>query len=208
MLKEPRSKERLNERILVLLAVAVALLIAALAVFWHPEKQPPLRPAALPAGGDFTLQSAAGPVALSDYQGRLVLLYFGYTFCPDICPTTLITVSDSLSRLTAEERGKVAVLFVSVDPERDTPEHLKTYLAFFDAGAVGLTGSPQEIAEIAKRYGVFYSKQPADGSGGAYSMDHSADTFLVGPDGRVRARIAHGTPPEDVAAILRQYLNP
>lgn len=198
----------LNERRLVIVAVAIALLIAALAVFWHPQKSPPIRPAALPAGGDFTLQSADGPRALSSFAGRSVLLYFGYTFCPDICPTTLITLSESLAKLTPQEREKLAVLFVSVDPERDTPEHLKAYLAFFDAGAIGLTGTAQEVAEIAKRYGVFYSKQPVEASSGAYSMDHSAETFLVNPDGRVRARIAHGTPPDEVVAILRQYLNP
>lgn len=205
---DKRSGGQVSERSLVILAVFVAALIAALAVFWHPEPPPAVRPSSLPAGGDFRLQSASGPVALSDYQGRLVMLYFGYTFCPDICPTTLVTLSESLSSLTADERKKVAVLFVSVDPERDTVAHLKTYLDFFSIGAVGLTGTAEQIADVARRYGVFYSKQAADSATGAYSMDHSADTFLVGPEGRVRARIAHGTQPEEVVAIIRQYLNP
>ena len=148
------------------------------------------------------------PVDLSDFHGKAVLLFFGYTSCPDICPTTLVTLSESLSSLTADERKKVAVLFVSVDPERDTVAHLKTYLDFFSIGAVGLTGTAEQIADVARRYGVFYSKQAADSATGAYSMDHSADTFLVGPEGRVRARIAHGTQPEEVVAIIRQYLNP
>ena len=135
---DTRSGGQVSERFLVILAVFVAALIAALAVFWHPEPPPAVRPSSLPAGGDFRLQSVSGPVALSDYQGRLVMLYFGYTFCPDICPTTLVTLSESLSSLTADEREKVAVLFVSVDPERDTVAHLNVLFTWFNVHVTGV----------------------------------------------------------------------
>ncbi len=199
----------MSERILTAIAAALAALILALLLFWHPDPgaRPAPQPNPLPAGGDFTLQGAAGPVALHDYAGRLVLVYFGYTFCPDICPTTLNAVVEARALLTPEERQKVALLFVSLDPQRDTPEHLKTYLEFFDPGFTGVTGDASQIAEVAARYGVIYTLQPAQGDAGNYAVDHSAETFLVGPDGRLRARLAHGTPPAQMAALIRQYLN-
>ncbi|WP_374328346.1 SCO family protein [Azonexus sp.] len=198
----------MSERILAAIAAALAALILGLLLFWHPDPggRPATPPNPLPAGGDFSLQGAAGPVALHDYAGRLVIVYFGYTFCPDICPTTLNALVEAKALLTPEERQKLAVLFVSLDPQRDTPAHLKTYLEFFDPDFAGVTGEASQIAEIAARYGVIYKLQPP-GEGGNYAVDHSAETFLVGPDGRLRARLAHGTPPAQMAALIRQYLN-
>lgn len=199
----------MSERILVAVAALLATLILGLLLFWQTE--PPARLAAranpLPVGGDFTLQAASGPVSLHDYSGRLVLIYFGYTFCPDICPTTLSAVLEARALLSPEERQKTALLFVSVDPQRDTPAHLKTYLEFFDPEFVGVTGSPAQIAEVAARYGVIYSVQAAQGENTNYAVDHSAETYLVGPDGSLRARLAHGTAPAAMAALMRQYLN-
>lgn len=199
----------MSERTLSVLAVVLVALIAGLALLWHPEpesSEPLVNP--LPAGGDFRLQSANGPVALADFRGRLSLVYFGYTYCPDICPTALSAIADGLAQLTPAERAGIAVIFVSVDPKRDTPDRLKDYVAFFAPEIVGVTGSAAEIAEIAKRYGVFYAEQPAEQAGGGYVVDHSSDTFIVGPDGKLLARMPHGTLPEQVAALIRQYLKP
>lgn len=202
----------MSNRLLIAAIALLAALIVGLGVFWHPATPTGAAPLAnLPQGGDFTLQAAGGPVSLSDslarQRGRLGLIYFGYTYCPDICPTTLSALTAGMALLTPEERASLALFFISVDPARDTPAHLKTYVEFFDSGIIGVTGTPGELAEVARRYGVFYSAQPAQTPGGAYVVDHSSDSFIVGADTRPLARLPHGTTPEQVAVLIRQYLN-
>ncbi|PKO48682.1 MAG: SCO family protein [Betaproteobacteria bacterium HGW-Betaproteobacteria-4] len=196
------------ERILIFVAGLLAAAIVGVALFWQPEMpELPLPKAVIAAGGDFSLQSASGPVALHDYRGKLVLVYFGYTYCPDICPTSLAATAEGLKQLTPEELAKVAMIFVSVDPKRDTPERLKEYVEFFHPAIVGVTGTPENIAEIAKRYGVFYAEQKVETAGDGYVVDHSADTFVVAADGQLVAKMAHATPPDQVVATVRKYLN-
>ena len=197
----------MSQRILLALAVLLATLVLGLAFFWHPEMpERPLPMAAAPAGGDFTLQSAGGPVALQDLRGKLVLVYFGYTYCPDICPTALAATAEGLKLLTPEELARVAVIFISVDPERDTPARLKEYAEFFHPAIVGVTGTPDELAGIARRYGVFYARQPVATAGGGYVVDHTSDTYVVVTDGKLVGKIAHAAPPEQVAAEIRKRL--
>uniref|UniRef100_Q47FQ5 Electron transport protein SCO1/SenC n=1 Tax=Dechloromonas aromatica (strain RCB) TaxID=159087 RepID=Q47FQ5_DECAR len=197
----------MGERILMVIAALLALVVAGVAVFWQPEMpERPIPAAVIAAGGDFTLQSASGPVSLKDYRGKLVLLYFGYTFCPDICPTSLAATSEGLKQLKPEELAQVAMIFVSVDPKRDTPDRLKEYVEFFHPAIVGVTGTPENIAEIAKRYGVFYAEQKVETAGGGYVVDHSADTFIVAPDGQLVGKIAHATPPDQVVVAIRKHL--
>jgi protein SCO1/2 len=197
----------MSERVLVFLAAALAVLIAGLALFWQPEMpERPLPTAVIAAGGDFTLQSANGPVSLSDYRGKVVLLYFGYTYCPDVCPTSLAATAEGMKQLSPDEAANVAMIFVSVDPKRDTPARLKEYAEFFHPAMVGVTGTPENIAEIAKRYGVFYAEQKLEMSGGGYVVDHSADTFIVGKDGQLVGKMVHATPPDQVVVALRKHL--
>jgi protein SCO1/2 len=197
----------MSQRILLAIAVLLAALVLGLAFFWQPElPERPLPVAAAPAGGDFTLQSAAGPVALQDFRGKVVLVYFGYTYCPDICPTSLAATAEGLKLLTPEELARVAVIFVSVDPERDTPARLKEYGEFFHSAIVGVTGTAAEVAAIARRYGVFYARQPVETAGGGYVVDHTSDTYIIGADGRLDGKIAHAAPPEQVAAEIRKRL--
>lgn len=199
----------MSERILVVMAGLLAALVLGLAFFWMPEmRERPLPKAAIAAGGDFTLESASGPVSLKDYRGKLVLVYFGYTFCPDICPTSLASTAEGLKQLKPEEAARVAMIFISVDPERDTPPRLKEYAEFFHPSLVGVTGTPENLAEIAKRYGVFYARQKVETAGGGYVVDHSADTYVVGPNGQLVGKIAHATPPDRVVAEIRKHLNP
>ncbi|MBK7464454.1 MAG: SCO family protein [Betaproteobacteria bacterium] len=199
----------MSERILVVIAGLLAALVLGLALFWMPEMpERPLPKAAMAAGGDFTLESASGPVSLKDYRGKLVLVYFGYTFCPDICPTSLASTAEGLKQLKPEEAARVAMIFISVDPERDTPPRLKEYAEFFHPSLVGVTGTPENLAEIAKRYGVFYARQKVETAGGGYVVDHSADTYVVGPNGQLVGKIAHATPPDRVVAEIRKHLNP
>ena len=200
---------KMSERVLMVIAGLLATLVLGLAFFWQPEiPERPLPKAAIAEGGDFTLQSANGPVSLKDYRGKLVLVYFGYTFCPDICPTSLAATAEGLKLLKPEEAARVAMIFISVDPERDTPARLKEYVEFFHPSMVGVTGKPEDLAEIAKRYGVFYAKQKVATAGKGYVVDHSADTYVVAPDGQLVGKIAHATPPNEVAAEIRKHLNP
>ena len=192
----------LSQRAFILLAATLLIVLALL--IWSPLPQP-LPGYGLPPGGAFTLESASGPVSLQDFQGKVVILYFGYTYCPDICPTALAAHTEALRLLSPAEAARVAVLFVSVDPERDTPAHLKDYAAFFHPAFIGLTGMPIVLQELTRRYGVFYAKQPS-GSNGAYSVDHTADSFVIDRDGQLVAKLAHGTTAETTAASLRRWL--
>jgi len=204
-MSETTPKDLLGQRLLLAAAIVLAGLIIGLAFFWHPE--PPARdiPRATVPGGDFVLQGADGPVALTDYRGKVVLLYFGYTYCPDVCPTALTATAAALQQLTAAERAKVAALFISVDPERDTPAHLKEYAAFFDPAIVGATGSAEQIAAVARQYGVFYAKQKTATAGG-YVVDHTSETYVVGPDGQLASRLPHGASPDRVVAEIRRFI--
>lgn len=171
------------------------------------------RPSALApaevAGGDFTLPGADGervrPISLHEFRGKAVLLYFGYTYCPDICPTSLTLIREALAQLSAEERRRVQVVFVSVDPARDTPEHLRDYLGFFAPEMIGLVGDREETARVARAWGAFYQVQPADEKG-RYSVDHSAFTTVIDGEGRFVGRLAHGSPSAEIVAALRPLL--
>ena len=146
------------------LAAALLALLGWMIFLWEPA--PPgkgsgrqtLDLAARPAGGDFTLGSRQGPVALQDLRGKVVLLYFGYTYCPDVCPTSLGFIGLALERLTPDELERVQVLFISVDPERDTPERLEEYAVFFHPKVLGITGTPEELARVAELYGAAYRR--------------------------------------------------
>lgn len=197
----------MSERLLAAIAAVLAALVVGLAVFWQPAMPERLLPkAGLAAGGDFTVQSANGPVALADFRGKVVLLYFGYTYCPDVCPTSLAATVAGLQLLSPAERAQVAMIFISVDPQRDTPARLKDYVAFFDPMMIGATDTPERIAELAGRYGVIYAAQKVATAGDGYVVDHSSDTLIVDPAGRLAGKIAHATPPEQVAAALRNHL--
>ena len=155
---------------------------------------------------DFVLQSAQGPVALADYRGKIVVLYFGYAFCPDVCPTSLGLLSLALNELTSEELDNVQPLFISVDPERDTVERLKTYAAAFHPSIKGITGDPIDIAQIAQQYGVMYMKVELPDSALGYAVDHSSQYYVINRDGILKQKINHGTDPKEIVAVLRQAL--
>ncbi|GBC88591.1 SCO1 protein [bacterium HR13] len=137
---------------------------------------------------DFKLTDQEGrQVSLSDYtrQGKIVVIFFGYTHCPDVCPTALTTLASMMKNLKEDERNKVQVLFISVDPERDTPSVLKAYVPFFYPTFVGLTGSQDEIKKVAKEYKVFYRKVKGESAAG-YLIDHTATIYVVTPDMKIK----------------------
>ncbi len=160
---------------------------------------------AAPRGGDFTLMSADGPFRLQDQRGKVVLIYFGYTSCPDVCPTNLAIMAQALNELSAEELARVQGLFVSVDPARDKVDLLKKYAHHFHDTMQGVTGSPEEIAEVAKHYGVAYRKVEGDSEVG-YMVDHSSNTFIVAPDGSLYAMLPHAAPAQEILKITRELL--
>ena len=196
--------------LLGLLIAALLLTLAWVLFVWEPDPEPApiheaLGLAARPTGGDFSLQSAKGPVALADLRGDVVLIYFGYTWCPDICPTNLGFITMALEQLTPEERARTRVLFISVDPERDTLERLQEYGAYFHSNIVGITGSDAEVAVAAKLYGASYQRTEQDSATG-YVVDHSAFTYVVAPDGHLAETLGHATPPQQIVEVIRGLL--
>lgn len=154
---------------------------------------------------DFTLTGAGGQrVSLSDFRGKVVALYFGYTFCPDVCPTTMTEVAKAIKAL-GKQAEDVQVIMISVDPERDTPDRLAEYVAYFDPRFIGLTGTPEEIADVATLYGIFYEKHEGTAATG-YLVDHTATVTVVDREGRVRLVWPFGTTGEDMASDLKQLL--
>ena len=160
----------------------------------------------LPTGGDFTLQSADGAVNLADFRGKVVVLYFGYTACPDICPTSMATLKAAMALLTPIEVAKVQGLFVSVDPERDTLAHIQQYVRYFHPSLVGVSGAQVALQEITRRYGVFYRKVEVPGSAMAYTIDHSAVLYVLDKQGKLQEQVQHAVPPAELAAAIRRWL--
>ncbi|HRI57496.1 MAG TPA: SCO family protein [Anaerolineae bacterium] len=154
---------------------------------------------------NFTLTSQSGePVSLSELRGKPVLLYFGYTFCPDVCPTTLSTLNKALE-IMGKKADDVQVVMVSVDPERDTPEVLATYLSNFNPSFIGLTGTHDQIASAATGLGVFFEKHEGSAATG-YLVDHTASVMVLDREGRLRLVLPFETPAEDIASDLTQLL--
>ena len=144
-------------------------------------------------------------MSLKDYRGKVVLVYFGYTYCPDVCPTSLAIIAQALSALTPGERERVQGIFVSVDPGRDSLDRLKEYAPFFHPNIVGSSGSPDQVAAVARQYGASYARQKADADGN-YVVDHSSVTYIVGPDGSLAAALPHATPAERIVQTVRGLL--
>jgi len=156
-----------------------------------------------PIGGSFALIDHTGSSRTErDFRGKLLLIYFGFTYCPDICPTDLQNIGLALDQLGAVS-DKVQPLFVTVDPERDTPAHLAEYVPTFHPRLIGLTGDTSAIRAAADAYKVYYTKVPNE-RGDEYTVDHTAFTYLIGADGKYLGFLPPGTAPERIADILRQ----
>ncbi len=159
-------------------------------------------------GGELTLQSFDGPVTLSQLHGRIVLLFFGFTSCADICPLTLSTVSRALSRLSAEELDQVAALFISVDPERDTPELLEKYTGYFHENIIGATADHPALERFAERYGATYERKEAPDSARGYAISHTPDILIVDRQGRLlETRIGFPATIDDIENKIKGVLS-
>lgn len=156
-------------------------------------------------GSDFHLTDAAGkPRQLADFKGKAVALFFGYTQCPDVCPTTMSKLHEVMGQL-GDEAKQVQVLFVTLDPERDTPELLAQYVPAFDKRFIGLYGSADATAAVARDFKVFYQKQRGSVPG-RYTIDHSAGLYIYDPQGRLRLFVRDGEVPAKITADIRLLL--
>lgn len=155
-------------------------------------------------GGPFNLVDGAGKTVTDQtFRGKWMLVYFGYTHCPDACPTALQDMANALDMLDPAQRKSVAIVFITVDPERDTPTVMQEYVSSFGAPIMALSGSAEQIAAAAKEYRVYYAKHPtADG----YEMDHSSVIYVMNPDGDFVTNFTHETPPARIADKLRSLV--
>jgi len=192
-----------SRRILVLLAAALLLALSACS-----REGPSFRTSDVTGssfGRDFTLTDHTGKTrTLADFRGKAVAIFFGYTQCPDVCPTTLATLAEAMKQL-GPDADRVQVLFVTVDPERDTQALLSNYVPAFDKRFVGLYGDAAATERVAKEFKVIYQKQPGP-TPGSYTVDHSAGVYIFDPQGRLRLYASHGQGPDVFAHDLRELL--
>ncbi|MFT7517301.1 MAG: protein SCO1/2 [Myxococcota bacterium] len=157
-------------------------------------------------GGDFTLNDQYDvEYKLSEHNGKLRILFFGFSYCPDICPSTLGEISAVWSELSPADQQQVEILFLSVDPERDTAELLRNYLDSFGVPVLGLRGSTAQMTKITADYAAFYEKVALDSSL-EYTIDHSSQTFVIDRQGRIRGWVAYDEPPSALLSMLRRLL--
>lgn len=185
--------------------VAVALGLIVHALFPDPERPQTSSVGVASIGGPFELLDHNGQVARdSDFRGKFLLVMFGYTFCPDVCPTELQTITEAMEQL-GRMAPKVQPLMVTVDPERDTAAVLADYVGNFHPSLIGLTGSLAQIKAAARAYRVYFAKTPPDDEGD-YFMDHSAFVYLMGPDGQYLHHFPLTTAPVDMADKIRSVI--
>ena len=162
-------------------------------------------PAPFEIGGPFRLTAGDGrTVTDADFRGRWMLVYFGYTHCPDACPTALQDMANAVDALGPDAARRVALLFITIDPERDTPALIQDYVSAFNAPITALSGTPEQIAAAARAYRVYYAKHPRDDGG--YDMDHSSIIYLMDPAGKLVGNFTHETPPDAITAKLKSVL--
>ncbi|MTJ82299.1 MAG: SCO family protein [Telmatospirillum sp.] len=186
----------------LLAGLAALLVVIAIAVVPRFLETAPEGPS---IGGPFSLIDHTGrSVTDADYRGKVMLIYFGYTFCPDVCPTTLGTVTQAYDLLSPEDQARVVPIFITVDPERDTVDQIAQYVGSFSPAVVGLTGSPEQIEPVMKEFRVYARK--ADTEDGNYSVDHSSILYLMDAKGRYAMHFPGDVNPKDLAAGLRKVI--
>ncbi len=202
-----RNKQALIPYLLLVLALAGGIL-------WHESQLVPglgrtVSTGVPQVGGPFRLTDHTGkPVTDQDFRGRYMLIYFGYSFCPDVCPTTLGVMAEALQKLGSDSR-RVVPIFITIDPERDTPKVLADYMRAFGPQFIGLTGNPAVIKDVEKEYRVYAVKRPLDpskGNAAGYGMDHSSVLYLMGPNGKLVSFYDEAISPDDLAKDLRQKI--
>lgn len=186
--------------IFLLVAALALLVVAGTAALWFTGRASP------GIGGPFRLVNGDDkPVTDRDFRGRYMLVYFGYTYCPDVCPTTLNQVAEAMDRLGGKAK-QVQPIFISVDPKRDTPAVVKQFVAAFSPGIIGLTGTEEEIAAVARAYRVYYAVNRPGANSNDYTVDHSSILYLMDEQGRFVAPIRADESGVDMAADIAHHL--
>ena len=200
------KQDRTVDAILMLVVAGAGFWAALQSGYFGPLSDSAKQASKIEIGGPFELVDHWGEkVTDADFKGANTLIFFGYTFCPDVCPTTLTNISTALDIL-GDEAGDMNVLFITVDPERDKPEYLKEYLEHFHPAIIGLTGNPLQIKKVAKAYGVYYAKAQEDGADeDDYFMDHTSLVFIMGSDGSYKAHFSHTSEPEAIVTKIKEH---
>ena len=192
----------MNRALIAMVAGLTILLMAGLGLLGYQQFSKPVAPQ---IGGPFALVDGAGKsVTDEQFRGRYMLIYFGYTHCPDACPTALNDMALALDKL-GPRRAQVQPIFITVDPERDTGPALADYVGAFGTDFIGLTGTVDQIAQAKKEFKVYAAKHPT--ADGGYDMDHSSIIYLMDPNGRFIAVFTHESSPEDIAAKLTPLMS-
>ena len=208
----PKPAQARNTPLLILMIAMIAVVAVAGVAIWRIT-QAGMGPVAgassgVNIGGPFTLTDQTGAtVSDKTYGGFYRLIYFGYTFCPDACPTELGVMAQAMETMGPAGQ-KVQPIFITIDPDRDTVQQLKTYVPLFDKRLVGLTGTPQQIAAVAKEYKVYYAKADQPGvDTKSYGMNHSSFVYLMDPNGKFLTVFSSDTDSDKMAAEIRRYID-
>lgn len=153
-------------------------------------------------GGDFTLTSQAGPVSLSDFKGKVVVMYFGFLSCPEVCPNSLLVIRKALKRLDDQGLENTQALLVSIDPKRDTPEKLAKYAEYFHPNFKGITGTKDTIDTVTKQYGAYYNFTEIESVSQDYGVEHSSRYYVIDPQGKLVTAMRHSTTPNELHAQI------
>ena len=196
-----RSKKNYIFALLICLASVVAFILVSSFRFPSPQESRYKE-----IGGDFTLISDQRLVSLLDFRGQVVLLFFGFTSCPDICPTELARIAAAFRKLSKKEIDQTQGIFISIDPQRDTIKKVSAHAQFFHTNIIGLTGSTGEVKRVANKYFAFYEKVENKDDETEYMIDHSVTTYIIGRDGRVAELIKRDVTSSELAQAIRTAL--
>jgi len=192
----------LKKNILPFIALILALIITLFAIYQMnkiPDSPYPQM------HGEFSLQQMDGTFSFKDMAGKSGLIFFGYTHCPDVCPAILVNLGKALDLLDKSEQEKVIAVFISVDPERDTPEIMTKYVKYFHSQIIGLSGDKKEVERAAKSFYIGHEKNKPNEKGN-YTITHATSLYLIRPDGLIGEIIGHNSTPEEIATALRRWL--
>jgi protein SCO1/2 len=197
----------LNNRHRYIIFVLMCLLVVVILLIFLASRPDNLEKTSYAAiGGDFTLTSESGPVSLFDYHGQVVLLFFGYASCPDYCPTELARIGSTIRKLSNTDIDQTQGIFVSIDPARDSIEEVSAYAKFFHKNIIGLTGTAEQVSQVADKYFAFYEIVENKDSSTEYTVDHSLTTYLIGRDGQVVDLIKRDWTSSEIAQAIRLAL--
>jgi protein SCO1/2 len=208
----PKPSSRSNRSLLILMVTMMVIVAVGVVVMWKVVAAGPRDPgsetAGISIGGPFTLTDQTGKTVTDhSYDGAFRLIYFGYTFCPDACPTELQVMAQALETM-GPDGAKVQPIFITIDPARDTQAQMAKYVPLFDKRLAGLTGTAEQIATVAKAYKVYYSKAPATGADpNAYGMNHSSFVYLMDPAGKFLTVFSSDTDSDKMATEIRRYMD-